>query len=239
MLTPPWRIRKWRTSLPANTFLLAELSTSVNIMYKYIIYLIYCFTPYSAPRHEGRPAPALLPRHPAAGAGQVSRTNESAAFGHVTASSPLIGQGGRHGPAAGVRGHLPALGTTGQCVLALGLEPRGHRGPGHRRPGTQPHGHPTGADLRTHGVAPQARQVALIISRYYLDNIHNATARYRHLREEAAYPGSVCPTREGGLELVRLVLAQVMEVHSASTHIHIGCDEVRYSQDLLRMVSSS
>ena len=64
---------------------------------------------------------------------------------------------------------------------------------------------------------------------YYLDNIDNVTARYRHLREEAAYPGSVCPSREGGLELVRLVLAQVMEVHSASTHIHIGCDEVRYT----------
>ena len=74
-------------------------------------------------------------------------------------------------------------------------------------------------------MAPQARQVVLID---YLDNTDNVTARYRHLREEAAYPGSVCPSREGGLELVRLVLAQVMEVHSASTHIHIGCDEVRY-----------
>ena len=63
--------------------------------------------------------------------------------------------------------------------------------------------------------------------------------RYRHLREEAAYPGSVCPSREGGLELVRLVLAQVMEVHSASTHIHIGCDEVRYSQHLFALSSST
>ena len=67
------------------------------------------------------------------------------------------------------------------------------------------------------------------LKHYYLDNTDNVTARYRHLREEAAYPGSVCPSREGGLELVRLVLAQVMEVHSASTHIHIGCDEVRYT----------
>ena len=92
MLTPPWRSRKWRTSLLANTFLLGELSTSVNKAFTKCDYT--CFTPYSAPRHEGRPAPALLPRHPAAGAGQVSWTNESAASSHVTASSPLIGRAG-------------------------------------------------------------------------------------------------------------------------------------------------
>ena len=54
MLTPPWRSRKWRTSSLANTFLLGELSISVNIEFaKYEIYT--CFTPYSAPDMKGAP----------------------------------------------------------------------------------------------------------------------------------------------------------------------------------------
>ena len=50
--------------------------------------------------------------------------------------------------------------------------------------------------------------------------------RYKDLREELPYPQSICPSREGSLELVRLVLSQIMEVHRDSTHLHIGCDEV-------------
>ena len=53
---------------------------SIYKIYLHLLYTLLC------PRHEGRPAPALLPRHPAAGAGQVSRTNESAASGHVTST---------------------------------------------------------------------------------------------------------------------------------------------------------
>ena len=50
--------------------------------------------------------------------------------------------------------------------------------------------------------------------------------RFKHLREEPHYPGSVCPSREGTMDLLRLVLTQVMEVHTGSSHLHIGCDEV-------------
>ena len=50
--------------------------------------------------------------------------------------------------------------------------------------------------------------------------------RFKHLREELPYPQSICPSREGSLDLVRLLLSQIMEVHKDSGHIHIGCDEV-------------
>ena len=50
--------------------------------------------------------------------------------------------------------------------------------------------------------------------------------RFKNLREEPHYPGSVCPSREGTMDLLRLVLTQVMEVHAGSSHLHIGCDEV-------------
>ena len=50
--------------------------------------------------------------------------------------------------------------------------------------------------------------------------------RYKHLREELPYPQSICPSREGSMELVRLMLSQIMELHKDSTHLHIGCDEV-------------
>ena len=50
--------------------------------------------------------------------------------------------------------------------------------------------------------------------------------RYKELREEPPYPQSICPSREGSLELVRLVVSQVMELHRDSSHLHIGCDEV-------------
>ena len=50
--------------------------------------------------------------------------------------------------------------------------------------------------------------------------------RFKHLREEQPYPQSICPSREGSLELLRLVLSQIMELHQDSSHLHIGCDEV-------------
>ena len=50
--------------------------------------------------------------------------------------------------------------------------------------------------------------------------------RFKHLREEPLYPGSVCPSKDGGMDLLRLLLTQVMEVHTGSSHLHIGCDEV-------------
>ena len=50
--------------------------------------------------------------------------------------------------------------------------------------------------------------------------------RYRQLREEESNPQSICPSREESLDLVRLLLSQIMEVHKDSTHLHIGCDEV-------------
>ena len=50
--------------------------------------------------------------------------------------------------------------------------------------------------------------------------------KFKHLREESSSPQSICPSREGSLKLVRLLLSQIMEVHKDSTHVHIGCDEV-------------
>ena len=50
--------------------------------------------------------------------------------------------------------------------------------------------------------------------------------QFRNLREEPAYPQSLCPSLDEAVVMVRSMVTQIMEIHKDSTHIHIGCDEV-------------
>lgn len=50
--------------------------------------------------------------------------------------------------------------------------------------------------------------------------------QFRSLREEPSYPQSLCPSKEDAVDMVRIMVNQIMEIHRDSTHIHIGCDEV-------------
>ena len=50
--------------------------------------------------------------------------------------------------------------------------------------------------------------------------------QFRNLREEPAYPQSICPSLDEAVDMVRSMVTQIMEIHKDSTHIHIGCDEV-------------
>lgn len=49
---------------------------------------------------------------------------------------------------------------------------------------------------------------------------------FQHLREVADIPQAVCPTNNGSLMLVKLIIDQVMALHPDAKWIHIGSDEV-------------
>ena len=50
--------------------------------------------------------------------------------------------------------------------------------------------------------------------------------QFKNMREEPAYPQSLCPSLGKAVDMVRTMVTQIMEIHKDSTHIHIGCDEV-------------
>ena len=49
---------------------------------------------------------------------------------------------------------------------------------------------------------------------------------FSHLREMQPYPQSICPSKEQSFDIIKHMIDQIMEVHSESRFIHIGCDEV-------------
>ncbi|GBL87937.1 Hexosaminidase D [Araneus ventricosus] len=49
---------------------------------------------------------------------------------------------------------------------------------------------------------------------------------FKHLREVEDIPQSVCPTNNNTLAMVKMMVDQVMALHSDSRWLHIGCDEV-------------
>lgn len=49
---------------------------------------------------------------------------------------------------------------------------------------------------------------------------------FRGEREVPGFPQSMCPSQEAAWATVAAMVDQIMEMHPASTHIHIGCDEV-------------
>ncbi|GFT73860.1 hexosaminidase D [Nephila pilipes] len=49
---------------------------------------------------------------------------------------------------------------------------------------------------------------------------------FKHLREVEDIPQSVCPTNNATLVMVKLMIDQIMALHSDSQWLHIGCDEV-------------
>ena len=119
----------WRRSRPASTFLPGELSTLVRLT----------LSPLSSAnkglfRPKGSPSSHVLPSVPPA---------------------PPLSQWG-HGPAGGVRGHVPILGATQQHLSRERLHHPGHRRAAAGGQREQPHRHPAGADLRSHGVGSQA-----------------------------------------------------------------------------------
>ncbi|XP_045506394.1 hexosaminidase D-like [Colias croceus] len=53
--------------------------------------------------------------------------------------------------------------------------------------------------------------------------------QFQHLREEALYPDSLCPSRVESQDLIKNMVEQVVTFHnniSPLKHFHIGCDEV-------------
>ncbi|CAI9587916.1 unnamed protein product [Staurois parvus] len=51
---------------------------------------------------------------------------------------------------------------------------------------------------------------------------------FSHLREVPEYPNSLNPHKEESLQLLKLMIGQVMELHPAVQWFHIGSDEVYY-----------
>ncbi|KAG8197339.1 hypothetical protein JTE90_013466 [Oedothorax gibbosus] len=49
---------------------------------------------------------------------------------------------------------------------------------------------------------------------------------FKNLREVEDIPQSVCPTNNDTLVMVKMMIDQIMSVHSDSRYLHIGCDEV-------------
>ncbi|XP_015925127.1 hexosaminidase D [Parasteatoda tepidariorum] len=49
---------------------------------------------------------------------------------------------------------------------------------------------------------------------------------FKHLREVEDIPQSLCPTNNGSLNLVKIMIGQVMSLHTDSQWLHIGSDEV-------------
>ncbi|KAI4455856.1 hypothetical protein MML48_8g00004409 [Holotrichia oblita] len=50
--------------------------------------------------------------------------------------------------------------------------------------------------------------------------------QWRHLREEEAYPSSMCPTNSDAMPLIRSLLKQIIAFHPNIQYLHIGADEV-------------
>ncbi|KAH1013050.1 hexosaminidase D [Dendroctonus ponderosae] len=49
---------------------------------------------------------------------------------------------------------------------------------------------------------------------------------FAHIREVPGSPQSLCPSRNASLDLVRDLIHQILDVHTAIKYLHIGCDEV-------------
>jgi len=49
---------------------------------------------------------------------------------------------------------------------------------------------------------------------------------FGHLREVQAYPQSICPSNDNSFQIISTMIDQIMELHTNSRFIHIGCDEV-------------
>lgn len=49
---------------------------------------------------------------------------------------------------------------------------------------------------------------------------------FKHLREVEDIPQSVCPTNNATLVMVKMMIDQIISLHSDSRWLHIGCDEV-------------
>lgn len=50
-----------------------------------------------------------------------------------------------------------------------------------------------------------------------------------HLREVERYPSSMCPSNSESMPLIRSLIKQVVTFHSGIEYLHIGADEVYFS----------